>query len=77
MSKGKGNEDIECSSVYFNSMTETVINFEFSFDETFQEISSRIDNWINEGSGWITKYVNKWWICEYFYVQSIDLKFFC
>ena len=60
LSKGKGNEDIECSSVYFNSMTETVINFQFSFDKSFQEISYKIDNWINEGSGWITEYVNKW-----------------
>ena len=36
LSKEKGKEDTEYSSVYFHSMTETVINFEFSLDESFQ-----------------------------------------
>ena len=58
LSKEKGNGDIEYSSVYFNSMTKTVINSEFSLDEPFQEILYRIDNWINEGSGSIIESVN-------------------
>ena len=58
LSKEKGNGDIECSSVYSNSKTKTVINFEFSLDKCFQKISYRIDNWINKGSGWIIKSIN-------------------
>ena len=30
-----------------------MINLYFSLDKSFQEILYRIDNWINEGSGWI------------------------
>ena len=55
LSKEKGNGDIEYSSVYFNSTTKTVINSKFSLDKSFQEVLYRIDNWINEGSGWIIK----------------------
>ena len=44
LSKEKGNGDIEYSSVYFNSMTKTVINSGFSLDKSFQEILYRIDN---------------------------------
>ena len=40
------------------------------FDRAFQEILYRIDNWINEGSGWILKRRS---VCEYFYLQSIQL----
>ena len=43
----------EYSPVYFNSTTEAVTNSEYMFDKSFQEILSRIDNWINRGSGWI------------------------
>ena len=43
----------EYSPVYFNSITKTAINSEFSLDKPFQEVLYRIDNWINEGSGWI------------------------
>ena len=62
--KHKQNGDIEYAPVYFNSATKTVINSDkFDFDKSFQEILYRIDNWINEGSGWITasieaQYVN-------------------
>ena len=58
LSKEKGNGDIEYSSVYFNSITKTVINYEFSLDKSLQEILYRIDNWINEGSGWIIELIN-------------------
>ena len=58
LSKEKGNGDIEYSSVYFNSVTKTVINSEFSLDKSFQEILYRIDNWIHEGSGWIIESIN-------------------
>ena len=52
LSKHKRNEGTEYSSVYFNSITKTVINSAFNLDKSFQEILYRIDNWINEGYGW-------------------------
>ena len=64
LSKHKLNQDIEYASVYFNSATKTVIDFDkYDLDKSFQEILYRIDNWINEGSGWIiesieAQYVN-------------------
>ena len=58
LSKEKGNGDIEYSSVYFNSMTKTAINAEFRLDKFFQEILYSIDNWINEGSGWVVESIN-------------------
>ena len=32
-----------------------MINQEFDLDKSFHEILYRIDDWINEGSGWITE----------------------
>ena len=56
LSKIKTDESIEYSPVYFNSATKTVINcVEFGLDQSFQEILYRIDNWINQGSGWIVE----------------------
>ena len=51
LSKEKRNGDTEYSSVYFNYLTKTVINSEFSLDKSFQKKLFRIDNLINEGSG--------------------------
>ena len=56
--KHKMDRDTEYSPVYFNSSTKTVINFECYFDQSFQEILHRIDNWINKGSGWIIESIN-------------------
>ena len=54
LNKHKINGDIEYAPVYFNSATKIVINFDkYMLDKPFQEILYRIDNWINEGSGWI------------------------
>ena len=49
--------EIEFALVYFNSVTKTVINNRFSLENAFQDILYRIDNWINEGSGWIVKLI--------------------
>ena len=38
LSKKKGNGEIEYSSVYFNSITKTVINSGFSLDKSFKDI---------------------------------------
>ena len=58
LSKEKINGETEYSSVYFNSITKTVINVDFSLDKSFEEILCRIDNWINEGSGWVINSIN-------------------
>ena len=63
LSKHKRNGGKEFAPVYFNSATKTVINSEYMLDKSFPEILYRIDNWINEGSGWIiesieAEYVN-------------------
>ena len=51
--KNKENGDIEFTPVYFHSTTKTVINSKYDLNNSLQEILYRIDNWINEGSGWI------------------------
>ena len=75
LSKEKGNGEIEYSSVYFNSMTKTVINSEFSLDKSFQKILYRTDNWINEGSGWIIESINGECVNIYMYSPLIGSSF--
>ena len=58
LSKHKGNGHREFAPVYFNSTTKTVINSEYDLDKSFQEVLYRIDNWINEGSGWVTESID-------------------
>ena len=53
LSKIEADGSIENSPVYFSSTTKTAINSEFSLNKSFKEILYRIDNWINQGSGWI------------------------
>ena len=60
--KYKPNGEIEFRPVYFNSTTKTVINHKFSLENAFQEILYRIDNWINEGSGWIVELIESQYI---------------
>ena len=43
--------------VYFSSSTKAVINSEYNVENTFEEISYRIDNWTNGRSGWRIKSV--------------------
>ena len=58
------NGDMAYAPIYFNSATKTVINSDkYMLDKSLQEILYRIDNCINEGSGWIiesiqAQYVN-------------------
>ena len=53
LKKYKSNGEIEFRPVYFNSTTKAVINHKFSLENAFQKVLYRIDNWSNEGSGWI------------------------
>ena len=57
LKKYKPNGEIEFRPVYFNSTTKTVINHKYSLKSVFQEILYRIDNWVNEGSGWIVELI--------------------
>ena len=52
--------DTEYANVYFNSFFKTVINYDFEhlIDRSFEEILYRIDNWINEESGWVVDLIN-------------------
>ena len=60
--KNKENGEIEFAPVYFNSTTKTVISHKFNLDKSFQKILYKIDNWINEGSGWIIESINSQYI---------------
>ena len=59
--KYKGTET-KFTPVYFNSTTKIVINHKFGVDKSFQGILYRIDSWINEGSGWIIKWIESQYI---------------
>ena len=63
LSKIKTDGNIEYSPVYFNSTTKTVINSdESSLGQSFQEILYRIDNGMNQGSGWIIEYLEGFYL---------------
>ena len=62
---------MEFSPVFFNSTTKMVLNHKFGLDKSFQEILYRIDNWINEGSGWIIESVKS----QYIDISTINWKF--
>ena len=55
LKKYKPNGEVEFRPVYFNSKTKTVINHKFSLKNAFKKNLYRIDNWINERSGWIVE----------------------
>ena len=52
--KHKEKGRLEFAPVCFNSNTK----FEYDLDKFFQEILCTIDNWVNEGSGWVFKSVD-------------------
>ena len=62
LKKYKPNEEIELAPVYFNSTTKRVIYHRFNRENAFQEILYRINNWINEGSGWIAELIEPQYI---------------
>ena len=68
LKKYEPNEEIEFRPVYFNSTTKRVINHKFSVENAFQEILYRIDNWINEESGWITELIESQYISILTYI---------
>ena len=61
LQKYKLDAENESRLVYFNSVTKTVTNHRFQLESFFQEILYIIDNWINEGTGWIIEFIE----CQY------------
>ena len=62
LKKYKPNGEIQFRPLYFNSTAKTVINHRFRLENSFQEILYLIDNWINEGSGWIVESIESQYI---------------
>ena len=62
LKKYKLDGEIEFRPVYFNSVTKTVTNDRFKLESSFQDILYMIDNWINEGSGWIIEFIESQYI---------------
>ena len=60
--KYKPNGEIEFITVYSNLTTKTVRNHKFCLDKSFQEILYRVDNYINEESGWIIELIESQYI---------------
>ena len=54
LSKVKNSGLIEYSTVYFNSLTKTVIGDDYFLNQCFNEFF-RLENWISHGSGWIVQ----------------------
>ena len=53
LSKQKTSDLVEYRSVYFNSLTKTVIGDNYFLNDCFSEIIYWIENWISHGNGWI------------------------
>ena len=68
----------EYARVYFNSFIKVVINENFnnSIDKSFEEILHRLDNWINEGSGWIVELINDQYLNISNYIPLFGSSFF-
>ena len=62
LKKYKLSGEIKFRPLYFNSTTKKVRRHKFSLENAFQEILYRIDNWINERSGWILESIESQYI---------------
>ena len=62
LKKYKPNGEIEFAPIYFNSATKLITNHRHKSNTSFQEILYRIDDWINERSGWITESIESQYI---------------
>ena len=69
LKKHNENGGIEFAPVYVNATTKTVINYKYMLDESFQENLYRIDNWINEGSGWVIESIDAEYVNIYTYIE--------
>ena len=75
--KYKINGDIEYAPVYSNSATKAVVNSDkYDLDKSFQEILYRLDNWINEESGWIIESIEAQYVNISIYSPLIGSTYF-
>ena len=51
MNKHINDNETKHSTVYFNSITKTIINQKYYLNESFEEILNLLDTWINESTG--------------------------
>ena len=51
-------------------------NFNDGIDKSFEEILYRLDNWINEGSGWIIELINSQYLNISTYIPLLASIFF-
>ena len=67
----------EYASVYLNFFIKTVINDGFAdgIDKSFSEILFRLDNWINEGSGWVVEMENDQYLNISWYAPLVGSSF--
>ena len=56
--KYKEKRDITFALVYSKSTTKTGITFKYDIHKSSPDIYYRIDNWINERSGWVIQSIN-------------------
>ena len=75
--KQKINGDTKYANVYFNSFVKIVINYDFEhlINKSFDEILYRIDNWINDGSGWMIDLINSEYLNISVYVPVLGSNF--
>ena len=48
----------ESAPVCFNSVAKTIINSKYMFVKSFLEILYKINNWINDGCGWLIESID-------------------
>ena len=77
LKKNKLNGNTEYAGVYLNSFIKTLINdnFKDSIDKSFEESLYRLDNWINEGSGWIIESLNSQYLNISTYIPLLGSSF--
>ena len=77
LKKNKLNGNTEYAGVYLNSFIKTLINdnFKDSIDKSFEESLYRLDNWVNEGSGWIIESLNHQYLNISTYIPLLGSSF--
>ena len=73
LKKYKPNGEMEFGPVCFNSTTKPVVNHKFTLKNAFQEILYRIDDWINEGSGWIVELIESQHIGVFTHINPVRI----
>ena len=53
LKKRINDSEFDLKTLYFNSLTKTVINRRYHLNDSFEKILNLLDTWINEGSGLI------------------------